>query len=74
MLVIINRKKLRRLREAKSLTQEQLAEYSGISDRHLRALESRGVNPSASVLYRLSQVLGTPMDEFIEIIDEDESV
>lgn len=71
-MVILNRKKLRRIRKARALTQEQLAEYSGISDRHLRALETRRVDPSASVLYRISRALDTPMDEFMEILNEDE--
>ena len=72
MMVILNRKKLRRIRKAKSFTQEQLAEYSGISDRHMRTLESKNVDPSASVLYRISRALDTPMDEFLEILEEDE--
>ena len=74
MLVILDRDKLRRLRKAKAFTQEQLAEYSGISDRHLRALETKEVDPSASVLYRICHALDVSMDEFMEILDEDESV
>lgn len=64
-MVILNRQKVRTLRRAKSLTQEQLAEYCGISDRYLRSLETQKISPSALVLYRLSKALDTPMDDLI---------
>lgn len=72
MMVILDREKLRALRKEKDLTQEQLAEHSGISDRHMRSLETKAVNPSASVLYRISRALDSPMDEFMMILDEKE--
>ncbi len=69
MRVEFNRKKLRELRVQNQLTQEQLAELSDISDRHLRNLETVGTNPSAEVLYRISCVLDVPMDELMIIKD-----
>lgn len=71
MMVALNRKKLRDIRREMSLTQEQLAEHSGISDRHMRSIETTAVNPSVSVLYRISQALGRPMDDFMMIIDDE---
>lgn len=71
MVVILDRDKLRALRKKKAFTQEQLAEHSGISDRYMRSLESKAVNLSASVLYRLSQALDTPMDDFMMILDDE---
>ena len=75
MIVTLNRKKLRARRREKALTQEMLAEESGLSDRYIRSLESETAQPSASALYRLSIALEVPMDELITaILDEgDES-
>lgn len=72
MTAILNRKKLRAARKEKALTQEKLAEFSGISDRHIRALETKQVDTSASVLYRVCQVLEKPMDEFMTIVPDEE--
>ena len=65
-----NRKKLRAIREENKLTQEELAELSDISDRHLRKLETASTNPSADVLCRISYVLDVPMDELMTIHSE----
>lgn len=65
MIVTLNRKKLRDRRREKALTQERLAEESGLSDRYIRSLESEAAQPSASALYRLSLALEVPMDELI---------
>lgn len=71
MMAVLNREKLRAMRRANSLTQEQLAEYSGISDRHMRTLETRAVDPSASVLCRISRALNTPMDDFMIVVEDE---
>lgn len=70
MQVELNRKKLKEIREENNLTQEQLAELSDISDRHLRNLESASTNPSAKVLCRISRVLDIPMDDLMTTDDE----
>ena len=73
MIVTLNRNKLRARRTEKALTQEKLAEESGLSDRYIRSLESETAQPSASALYRLSQALEVPMDELmITIIEEND--
>ena len=61
---------MRAARQEKSLTQEKLAEFSGIRDRHLRTLETKQVDTSASVLYRVCQILEKPMDELTIAPDE----
>lgn len=66
-----NRQKLRAIREENNLTQEQLAELSDISDRHLRKLETASTNPSAAVLCRISYVLDVPMNELMTLHDEE---
>ena len=73
MIVTLNRNKLRARRKEKDLTQEKLAEESGLSDRYIRSLESETAQPSVSALYRLSQALEVPMDELmITIIEEND--
>lgn len=54
---------LRVRRREKALTQEKLAEQSGLSDQYIRSLENEAAQPSASVLYRISQALGMPMQD-----------
>ena len=71
MQAVLNRKKLRAIREENNLTQEQLAELSEISDRHLRKLETASTNPSADVLCRISYVLDVPMDELMTLCSEE---
>lgn len=75
MIVTLNRKKLRAKRREKELTQEKLAEESGLSDRYIRSLESETAQPSASALYRLSLALEIPMDELITAtLDENDEI
>lgn len=74
MKAILNREKLRAARKEKALTQEKLAEFSGISDRHMRTLETKQVDTSASVLYRVCQVLEKPMDEFMTIVPDEKKM
>ena len=73
MIVTLNRKKLRARRREKELTQEKLAEESGLSDRYIRSLESETAQPSAPALYRLSLALEVPMDELMTAaVDEND--
>lgn len=75
MIEMLNRNKLRARRKEKELTQEKLAEESGLSDRYIRSLESETAQPSASALYRLSRALEVPMDELITaILDESDEI
>lgn len=55
-----------RLREAKPLTQEQVAEAAGVSWRYLQELEAgKGTNPSLTVLCGLKTALGCSWDELL---------
>jgi transcriptional regulator with XRE-family HTH domain len=50
---------VRRLRLAAHMTQEQLAERSGLSQQYLSDLERGLRNPTVVTLWELSQALGT---------------
>ena len=49
---------LKRRREVLGVTQEQLADLSGVGLRTLKALESKKSNPTLETLTKLADVLG----------------
>lgn len=52
-----------RLRKQKGLTQEQVADLSGISQQYLSGLEGGRRNPTVITLHHLAEALGvTPVD------------
>jgi transcriptional regulator with XRE-family HTH domain len=54
---------VRTIRQAKGMTQEQLAEQSGFSQQYISDLERGRRNPTVVTLYELAQALGsTPVD------------
>ena len=58
---------IRRLREAKGLTQEQLAGEADIAMRHLGRIERGEGNPTVEMLGKLADVLGVgPGEMFAE--------
>ena len=63
---------LKRLRTEKNLTQEELAQRSGVDYKYFQKLE--GQNPSSpqlSTLYKLAKVLDLSLPWFIAHIDAD---
>ena len=58
---------IRKLREARGLTQEELAKRAGIKRPYVSHLES-GVrkNPSLPTLKKLARALGVPVGELLE--------
>jgi transcriptional regulator with XRE-family HTH domain len=58
---------LRRLREARNMTQEELAKRAKVTRSHLSLLEAgHRKNPSLEVLKRLARALGVPVGELLE--------
>jgi transcriptional regulator with XRE-family HTH domain len=49
---------VRRLREARGLTQEQLADKSGFSQQYISGLEQGRRNPTVVTVYELAVALG----------------
>lgn len=58
---------LRRLRNAKNLTQEDLADRAGLSARYLGAIERAQVSSSVTVLGRLAKALKVDPCQLIKV-------
>lgn len=56
---------LRRAREKREYTREQIAERAGISPRFVSAIENDRRKPSLDVLIRLVHAIGTSFDEVL---------
>jgi len=57
---------LRRIRHAKNITQEELAESAGLSARYVGAIERADVSASVSVLGRIAEALHIDPAELIQ--------
>ncbi|TGY88792.1 XRE family transcriptional regulator [Marinicauda algicola] len=57
---------LRRTRHDQKLTQEELAERSGLSARYLGAVERGDVSASVTVLGRIAEALGVEPAELVK--------
>ncbi|MBQ7126335.1 helix-turn-helix transcriptional regulator [bacterium] len=49
-------------RARKGLTQERLAELSGISAKHITKIEKANVTPSAYLIYKIAKALDVSID------------
>lgn len=58
-------KNVRRIRQKKSLTQEQFAELSGFSQQYISSLEHGRRNPTVVTLYELAAALGVSPTDLI---------
>jgi len=58
---------IRQLREARGLTQEQMAQVSGVPRATWANLESGAANPTLNVLYRVAKALQVPLEELIAV-------
>ena len=57
---------LRRLRHAKGMTQEELAEGAGLSARYVGAIERADVSASVTILGRIADALKVDAAELIQ--------
>lgn len=56
---------IKRLRERRSLTQQELAETSGVPRPTIANLESGSANPTLAVVLRVAETLGTTVEELV---------
>lgn len=59
---------LRRIRHDKQLTQEELADRSGLSARYIGAIERADVSASVTVLGQIAEALGIEPRELLKAI------
>ena len=59
---------LRRLRHAKGMTQEELAERSGLSARYVGGIERADVSASVTVLGRIADALEVEAPELVRAV------
>jgi transcriptional regulator with XRE-family HTH domain len=62
---------VRRIRQEKGLTQEQLAELSGFSQQYLSGLEQGRRNPTIVSLYELATALGVSHMELVRSAEDE---
>ena len=62
---------VKRVRQEKGLTQEQLAELSGFSQQYISGLEQGQRNPTVVSLYELATALGVSHMELVRSADDE---
>ena len=62
---------VKRVRQEKGLTQEQLAELSGFSQQYISGLEQGQRNPTVVSLYELATALGVSHMEFVRSAEDE---
>lgn len=56
---------IKRGREAKDVTREQLSEIIGYAPRHIQAIENEGQTPSVDLLFQLAKMFDVSLDRHI---------
>ena len=62
--------KIRQFRHDKNLTQQELAESSGVTRQTINALENARYNPSLLLAYKITKILGKKYIEDVFIFDK----
>ena len=63
-------KKLKQERKEKNLTIKELSEQSNVSAGMISSIERGLVNPSVDLLFKISNVLGLPVDHFLPSVKD----
>lgn len=56
---------IKRGREAKNVTREQLSEITGYAPQHIQAIENEGQTPSVDLLFQLPEMFDVSLDRHI---------
>lgn len=62
--------KIRQFRQENGITQQQLADLSGVTRQTINALENARYNPSLLLAYKITKILGKESIEDVFILDE----
>lgn len=57
---------IRRLREARGLTQEELARKLGVTRQTINAIENNKYNPTLELAFKLARLFDLPVDEVFQ--------
>lgn len=62
--------KIRKFRQEKGITQQELADLAGVTRQTINALENARYNPSLILAYRITKILGKNAIEDVFILNE----
>ena len=62
--------KIRELRKAAGMRQEDLAEYLGVTRQTVIAIENDKYDPSLALAMRMARLLGTTVEELFRLSEE----
>lgn len=62
--------KIRALRNAQDLTQEQLAEKANLSYKYLGEIERGEINPGINNLFKIAQALGVAIKHLVDVEED----
>lgn len=63
--------KVRELRKQQGLTQEQLADYIGVSRQTINAIEKEKFDPSLPTAFKMSKLFQLPIEQFFLFQDKE---
>ena len=61
--------KIRELRKALGLRQEDVAKYTGVTRQTINAIENDKDNPTLALAMKLARLLQTPVEELFQLDD-----
>jgi putative transcriptional regulator len=62
--------KIRKFRQEKGITQQELADLAGVTRQTINALENARYNPSLVLAYRITKILGKDAIEDVFVLNE----
>ncbi|MEE1336714.1 helix-turn-helix transcriptional regulator [Methanobrevibacter sp.] len=64
--------KIRKFRQEKGITQQELADLAGVTRQTINALENARYNPSLILAYRITKILGKNAIEDVFVLNDDD--
>ena len=64
--------KIRQFRQEKGITQQELADLTGVTRQTINALENARYNPSLVLAYKITKILGKNSIEEVFMFNEDD--
>jgi putative transcriptional regulator len=57
---------LKKMRKEKNITQVELADLLGVTQKTISSYETKRINPSAEIFYKLSKIFEIPLEKLVE--------